>query len=188
MIVLPFEGDAVILDTETTGLLKPSAADLSTQPYITEFYGMRINRDGELVDEFETFIKPPIPIPEETIKITGITDEMVKDAPSFIEVVDLIISLFLGAEGMVAHNLPFDQRIILHELERHDLQYKFPWPPVHHCTVELSRPIENKAIKLDRLFEIAKGRARTGWTHRAKQDVRDLADCYVWLVRQGFVK
>lgn len=188
MIVMPFSGDFLVFDNETTGLLMPSPTALHLQPFITEFYGIRINKDWEVVDEFETFVKPPIPIPDEVVKITRITDEMVADAPTFVQVVDRIIELFLGVEVGVAHNATFDMDVIRHELERIDLQYKFPWPPKHHCTVELSKPIENKMIKLDKLYEIATGKPRQGFAHRAKKDVMDTVTCYRWLIEQGFVK
>jgi len=184
---IPRKGDTIILDNETTGLLMPSASELRLQPFITEFYGIRVDPEWNIIDEFETFIKPPIPIPEEITKITGITDEMVSNAPSFIQIADRMIELFLGAEAIVAHNATFDMDVIRHELERHDLQFKFPWPPTQDCTVELSKPIKNKFITLDALYEIATGKKRSFGSHRAKKDVMDLAVCYKWLVEKGFV-
>lgn len=188
MVLIPCKGHVVGFDLETTGLNNASPSDLNSQPYITEFYGMRIDNEFNIVDEFETFIKPPIPIPEEATKITGITDDMVKDAPSFILVMDRIIELFLGVEVSVAHNHTFDHDVLLYELRRHGHEYQFPWPPNNHCTIELSWPIENKALKLDRLYEIAVGKPRTGYTHRSRKDVKDMMRCYHWLVQQGFVK
>lgn len=179
--------DILILDTETTGLLAPSAAEIQLQPFITEIYIVRLNEDWEIVSEFETFMKPPIPIPEIVTKITGIDDNMVKNAPEFIEVVDDIIDIFHGSKVMVAHNLPFDHGVIKYELMRHGLEFKFPWCPVNHCTIELSQSIRNKPLKLDILYEIAFGKPRTLGSHRARKDVVDTAKCYKWLIENGFV-
>jgi DNA polymerase III epsilon subunit-like protein len=180
------KGDFVVIDTETTGLLKPSPVDKNMQPFITEFYGIRINKNWEVVGEFETFIKPPMPIPDEVVKITGITDEMVANAPTFIEVFDDIVELFHGARRMVAHNLSFDAGVLRQELERHDLAFKFPWPPEWHCTVELSKSIRDKALKLRDLHEIATGTPHEDGAHRAKNDVMALVRCYKWLCDKGF--
>jgi DNA polymerase III epsilon subunit-like protein len=185
---IKMNGDIIIFDTETTGLLMPSAADLFSQPFLVEFYGIRVDKEWNVIDEFETFAKPPIPIPEDSIRVHNITDEMVSDAPSFIQIADRLIEFFFGVEIAVAHNATYDMGVLLHELERYDLQYKFPWPPKQHCTVEISKPIKNKMLNLDTLYEIATGKPRSGIAHRAKQDVIDLARCYKWLTEQGFVK
>ena len=158
------------------------------QPHITEFYGVRVDENWDVVSEFETFVKPPIPIPEIVTKITGITDQMVAGAPKFIEIFDGLVEFFIGARTMVAHNLPFDSGVLLNELIRHGLEHHFPWPPTWHCTVEISRPIKNKSIKLGVLHEIATGRPHVEDAHRAKSDVMALVRSYKWLVEQGFVK
>lgn len=178
----------IILDTETTGLLKPWATNPANQPYITEFYAIKIDENWEMVDELETFLKPPIPLPEETIKITGITEEMVAFAPSFIQFYDDLCDFFLGETVMVAHNEPFDAGMIRAELQRHDLQFSFPWPKNHHCTVELSYPIKNRRLRLTQLHEIATGRPHDDGAHRAKSDVMALVRCYKWLHENGFVR
>ena len=188
MILIPCDGHTVGFDLETTGLDQASASDLSAQPYTIEFYGVRIDNEFNVVDEFETFIKPPMPIPEEATKINRIDDSMVANAPPFIAVVDRIIELFLGVEIVVAHNATFDLSVLQYELMRHGLEFKFPWPPKNHCTIELAWPIKNKALKLDVLFEIATGGKRTGFAHRSRKDVADMMRCYYWLVQNGFVK
>jgi DNA polymerase III alpha subunit (gram-positive type) len=182
------KGDIVIFDTETTGLLAPSVSDINMQPYITEFYGVRISPDWDVVGEFESFIKPPVPIPEIVTKITGITDDMVANAPTFIEVYDDLVELYFGARTLVAHNAPFDVGVINWQLVRHGLERKFPWPPQHHCTIELSHPIKNKPLKLSVLHEIATGNPHFEGAHRAKHDVMATVRCYKWLLEQGFIK
>lgn len=178
----------IVLDTETTGLLKPGAADIGMQPYITELYACKITPDFEFIGEIETLIKPPIPIGEDTIKITGITNEMVADAPSFIQLYDQLADFFLGETIMVAHNAPFDAGVLAWELTRYGLEFKFPWPKRHICTVEASMPIKGKRLKLSKLHELATGRPHDDGAHRAKDDVMALVRGFKWLVEEGYVK
>lgn len=177
----------IFIDLETTGLLHPEAADISQQPFITEFYAIRINENWDVVDEIETFMKPDIPIPEIVTKITGITDEMVRGAPTFIEMYDRLCDFFLGETVAIAHNATFDMGVLRFELERYGLQFNFPWPKKYNCTVELSYPIQNKRLKLTQLHEIATGRPHDDGAHRAKNDVMALIRCYRWLMEKGFV-
>lgn len=176
--------EKIIFDTETTGLLKPSAQSLDEQPYIIEIHAVRLDDEFQLVDEFGSFVKPPIPISDEITKITGINDVMVKDAPTFAEVYQDLVDVFLGTTKMIAHNLPFDRSMLANELLREDLVLKFPWPPQHLCTVEAAMPIEQRRINLSSLHQIATGKPHEG-AHRAKEDVYALVRCYHYLVEKG---
>ncbi len=89
----------VVFDIETTGL-NP------TRDKITEIGALRV-RDGEITDSFHSLINPGIPIPMEIIKLTGITDEMVKGAPSAEQVIPRFLD-FVDDGVLVAHNAPFD--------------------------------------------------------------------------------
>ncbi|MGD6965090.1 PolC-type DNA polymerase III [Rossellomorea vietnamensis] len=93
------EDTYVVFDVETTGL----SAMYNT---IIELAAVKI-RDGEIIDRFESFANPHHPLSATTINLTGITDEMVKDAP---EIEEALKSFKDWAEDavLVAHNASFD--------------------------------------------------------------------------------
>jgi DNA polymerase III epsilon subunit-like protein len=177
-----------LFDTETTGLIKPSSQDIDEQPYITEIYVLKVRQEEgkliEIVDEFESYIKPPVPISAEITKITGISDETVKDAPSFAEVYNKLSHFVTGADRLVAHNLAFDRAMLANELVRIDKVLRFPWPRLHMCTVEQSMKYEQRRLSLTRLHEylFAKGFPNA---HRAKGDVVAMFSCYKRMVEMG---
>lgn len=177
----------IVFDSETTGLLKPSLADLKIQPYMTEICVIKIDKDFNFINEIDTLIKPPIPISEEITRITGITDDVLKDAPSFIQVYDSLCDLFLGEEISIAHNNEFDSGVLQCELMRHGLEFKFPWPKKRICTVEKTKHIYNRRLKLGQLHEMATGKTHEG-AHRAKADVHALIRCVIWATKEGHFK
>lgn len=173
-------------DLETTGLLKPDLIDPFLQPHLTEIYFCKFDWDGNIIDEIETFIKPPVPIPEEIVKITGITDEMVSDAPRFIEVYDDLCEFFKGEDTFFAHNCSYEIGCLVNELRRSDLEYRFPWPKNQICTVERTYDIQNKRLKLGTLYEIATGKTMKN-AHRAKSDVVQMIECITWMRENDFL-
>ena len=99
-----FPEDYVVLDLETTGLSPASdeIIDIAAIRYIS----------GSKVSEFHTLVKPSIPIPQEITDITGITDDMVADAPDIDEALDGF-SMFLNPDDLVVgHNVGFDVRFL----------------------------------------------------------------------------
>jgi len=177
----------IFIDTETTGLLKPDVADLSLQPSITEICAIRLDDDYEFLGQVNTLINPEVEIPEFITKITGIDAELVKDKPTFIEVYDELVDLFLGEQVVVAHNAPFDMGMLWTGLARHGLEYKFPWPPIWQCTAEASMKIEGRRLKLRDLHELATGRKHEEGAHRADADVHALIRCHKWLTSENYV-
>ena len=94
-----------------------------------------INFNGKvIIEEFSTLINPEINIPFTITKLTGITNEMVTDAPKFFEVAKKIIEMTEG-NVFVAHNVFFDFNFIKHEFS--DLGYIFKRDKL--CTVRLAR-------------------------------------------------
>ena len=176
----------IAFDTETTGLIKPEPTDINLQPYIIEIYLAKFNPLFEIIEDFESLVKPPIPISDEITNITGITNEMIKNAPTFPEIYDDLCNFTLGEEFIFAHNASFDISMLKNELKRIDCDYKFPWPKNHYCTVELSFPINNKRMTLSDLYKFCTQKTILN-AHRAKNDVLPMIECIEWLSKNGFI-
>jgi len=177
----------IITDTETTGLTKPIPTDQQFQPFITEIYALKLDENFNFISEFESLVRPPIPISAEITKITGIDDAMLIGAPTFAEIYDGLYDFFLGADAVVGQNIMFDINVIHYELMRHDWDKKFSYPKRHICTIEASYHYKNKRLKLSALHEFLFGEGFEG-AHRAKEDVMATARCFVELVKRGDIK
>ena len=105
----------VVIDLETTGL-NPQ------YDFITEF-GAVLVEDSEIVDTFEQLVKPKKRIPEEVEDLTGITNEMVSDAPSINIVLPKFLK-FIGNDILVGHNIDFDSQFVSAACQRFNLLYK----------------------------------------------------------------
>ncbi len=124
------ESDFVVVDVETTGAKTPPCR-------ITEIGAYRVSQ-GRIVAEFQTLVNPETQIPPFIVNLTGITNQMVKNAPRFEDVAPLWLD-FAGDAVLVAHNAQFDVRFLNHELAR-----VFPGRRMANsnlCTVVLSRRI-----------------------------------------------
>jgi len=98
-----FDDEFVVFDIETTGLSP-------VKDRITEIGAVKI-KNGQLVDRFSELINPEIPIPDNIIKLTGITNAMVKDKETIREVLPRFLQ-FAGDAPLVAHNAGFDTGFI----------------------------------------------------------------------------
>jgi len=95
------------------------------------------NFDGEnIVDTYQTLINPERRIPPFISSLTGITDEMVVDAPVFRDVAKDILN-FTSESIFVAHNVNFDYTFVKKELAAIEIPFNRP----KLCTVRLSRKI-----------------------------------------------
>lgn len=117
-----------IIDVETTG------GSPRTQK-ITEI-AIYLHDGQEITGEFITLINPEKNIPYNITALTGITNEMVADAPKFYEVARDIVNLTEN-KIIVAHNSNFDYSFIRHEFK--SLGYNFQREQL--CTVKLSRKL-----------------------------------------------
>lgn len=126
--------ECVIFDIETTGL-EPTVHE------ITEIGAMRIKGD-ELQDIFSSLIKPKTSISPEITRLTGIDDELVKDAPSIEQVLPKFID-FIGDKPLIAHNADFDVTFVKTMLKRCN-QPELTNSSI--CTVKLSRKLLPKLV------------------------------------------
>jgi DNA polymerase III subunit epsilon len=111
------EQDYVVVDIETTG-------SWSSGDRITEIGAVKI-RNHQVVDEWHSLLNPQRAIPAKITQITGITNEMVRDAPIFSDVAESFMR-FMGDGIFVAHNVNFDYGFISHEYERLERRFRFP--------------------------------------------------------------
>lgn len=151
----------VLIDLETTG-----ANPVGDR--VTEIAILRIE-GGEVVARWQSLVNPQRAIPELIVRLIGITDAMVADAPTFGELAPRVRGLLDGAV-FVAHNARFDYGFICNEFER--IGEAFEAPVL--CTVKLSRALypEHHRHGLDALI------ARHGFVcdarHRAMGDAEVL--------------
>ena len=96
---ISFDDEYVVFDIETTGLS-------AQNDKITEIGAVKL-KGGKIIDEFSELINPDIKIPEKIIRLTGITDEMVKDKERISTVLPRFLK-FVGDCPLVAHNATFD--------------------------------------------------------------------------------
>lgn len=99
----------IVFDLETTGL-NNNPSGLDKMDTIIEIGAVKIE-GGIITEQFSTLIKPDRPISQEITKITGIDDEMVKDAPALNEVLPDFFKFTRGAY-LVGHNVDFDYKFI----------------------------------------------------------------------------
>ena len=116
----------VIVDVETTG-------GNPKQSKITEIAMYKYD-GNQIIDEFISLINPEQHIPEFIVRLTGITDQMVANAPKFYEVAKDILAFCEGCV-FVAHNVGFDYGMLRSEFLSLGFDFRFP----HLCTVRASR-------------------------------------------------
>jgi DNA polymerase III epsilon subunit family exonuclease len=174
----------IVFDTETTGLLQPENSDLIMQPKITEIYAVKINEEFEMLDEYSQLINVGEPLTKEIIRITGITDDMLKNEPPFVEVADDIMNFFEDSTLAVGHNLAFDNGMLDVEYKRIDRAR----PILMHnlCTVEATMGMTGHRLSLTRLHWMLMQEQFKA--HRAKDDVFALVRCLHQLTEKGIVK
>lgn len=166
----------IVLDTETTELQKPEVADLKAQAHIIEIALIKLDAKWREVDRYEALLNPQAPLNnEEHKRITGLTEEDLKDKPIFLELIDEIADFFLGERVLVAHNLEFDRSTLVCELRRIGREAAFPYPPIQICTVERTKHLLGRRLKLVELYELKLKRKLTQ-KHRAMADCEALVE------------
>ena len=161
-----------VFDLETTGF-NPKLEK------ITEIAVCKV-RNGEIIDEFSTFVNPEKSIPKNVQELTHITDDMVKDAPTIEEILPKFLE-FTKDTILVAHNAKFDISFISHFAKELKLEFK---PKVMDTLViarELYTSVENH--KLGTLAEFL-GITLEG-AHRAINDTRATAKVFLRMLEDA---
>ena len=154
-----------VFDIETTGLSVKDCA-------ITEI-GAVLYKKGEVLDVYKTFVNPHMEISEKIVELTGITNEMVADAPDISEVLPDFLK-FAGDSLFVAHNATFDIGFIRAACEKCGIAFD----PTFIDTVAVSRYV-NKDLSKHNLDALAKYFDLGDFNHhRAFEDAHMLALIY----------
>ena len=152
----PFDGNVVVLDTETTGFSL-------NHDELTQIAAARME-GGQIVEWFITFVNPGKPIPDEVAHLTDIHDEDVAEAPTPAEALASLVE-FVGDAVVVAHNAEFDRNFTT----KHPAGY----PLLENTWVDsldLSR-IALPRMKSHRLIDLVRAFGAPRSTHRADEDV-----------------
>ena len=161
----PVDNEIVVFDIETTGFDRE-------QDRITEIGAVKL-KNREIIEEFQTFVNPEKLISEKITELTGITDEMVADAPKEKEAVEEFAK-FAGSAVLVAHNAGFDTSFIRSVCERQGIDYKFSFVD----TLELCRAALPN-LKNHKLDTVAKEYKLGDFNHhRAIDDAKTLAEIF----------
>jgi DNA polymerase-3 subunit epsilon len=163
--------DLVFVDLETTG-------GNAAYHRITEVGILRL-QNGELAEEWSSLVNPECPIPPFIEDFTGITNQMVSDAPRFADIAALVREKLEG-DVFVAHNARFDYSFLRSEFRRLGMNFSAKVL----CTVKLSRRLFPQFARhnLDAVMErhgiVCSSR------HRALGDARVLHDLWSTLRRE----
>ena len=166
-----FDEEFVVFDIETTGLSNKTCK-------ITEIGAVKI-KNGKIIEKYNTFVNPECPIPEEIVKLTSITDEMVADAPLISAVLPEFFD-FIGDRLLVAHNADFDTGFIRAAAKSLGLEFNNSYLD----TVALSRYI-NPELKNHKLDTIADYYELGNFNHhRACDDAEMLAMIFFVMIEK----
>ncbi|MBE7046676.1 MAG: PolC-type DNA polymerase III [Ruminococcaceae bacterium] len=166
---ISIDDEFVVFDIETTGLDR-------TLDAITEIGAVKV-KGGKVAEVFSEFVNPGRKIPQEVVELTGITDDMVRNAPPIQDVLKSFYD-FIGDAVLVAHNADFDTSFIRNAAHNCDMEFDFCYVD----TLELSRALV-KDIKNHKLNTLAAHFAISLENHhRASDDATATAHIFVKLM------
>jgi len=168
--LLILENNYTVIDIETTGL-SPMHDE------IIELSAIRV-RDNQIIEEFTSLVKPENEISDFITRLTGITNEMVKSAPTIKDAIMDYVN-FIGDSLLLGHNIHFDINFI----------YDNCWIYSKKCfnnnfvdTLMLSRKVE------PRLLSHKLGGLASHYSIKTIGAHRGLADCHTTHMLYGILK
>ena len=178
----------LVLDTETTGLLK-GHRDFLGQPGIVQIGAVKLDDDLKELASMNVLVNPEIPESKwepEAIKTHGITPAMVKDAPTFFEAGAALAEFTLGCHTWGGFNCKFDKNVLWWQLLRYGLEKNYPWP-IREVDVmkraskimEVQGKRGTKFPSLTEAYQHCFGRDFEG-AHDALSDIRATAEVWRW--------
>lgn len=169
-----FTATFAVLDLETTGLS-------ATRDRITEVGVVKV-QGGQVQGELQSFVHPGRSIPPSVTAVTGITDAMVADAPTFAAI-GPTLRRFLDGAILVAHNAAFDLGFLRAAFE--GLGYP-TYDPAVVDTARLARRLLRDEVPNVRLETVARHlRSHHTPTHRALADARATVDVLHGLIERS---
>ena len=153
---MTFDQEFVAFDLETTGLY-------AQHDRIIEI-GAVVLKNGREIERFQTFVDPERPLEKKIIELTGITDEMLRDAPKIEEVLPKFLE-FVGGRVVVAHNSKFDTGFIRAECQRLGYEYNL----TDADTLSLSQQLMPQLNKY-KLDVVAKALSLPNFNHHRAAD------------------
>lgn len=167
----------VVYDIETTGFSQ-------TYDRIIEIAACKVYQGG-IIDTYETFVNPEMPISEKITSLTTITNEMVEDAPTIEQALPQFME-FCKDCILVAHNAKFDVGFIYANIERLNLNYE-ELPAID--TLNLFRTGYYQEVKKFNLKVLAKYfKVKQEQHHRAIDDTRVTALCFIGMLNDLYMK
>jgi len=166
MNVIP---DYTAIDIETTGFSPEFDS-------IIEVAAVRI-RDGKIADEFSSLVNPGREIDSFISDLTGITDDMIKDAPPFEDIASKFLE-FIGSDVLIGHNVSFDINFLYDNLEECNLDLKNDFIDTRRISKRIFK--EMKKYTLADVAERCKV-CNEEEAHRALADAHAAYQCYEYM-------
>lgn len=208
---------ALVFDVETTGLIPKQGRSalhpipITEYPYIIQFAFVLYDMiDEQVVQMFDSYVKIPdlVQIPEKVVELTHINKLMCQiRGRSITDCLSAFVEAYKIADCVVAHNLEFDQEMVMIEIERnrYDIMSRCPqimmlFQPVHekvcniekYCTMKQGtnlcnivvdghngRPPRPKWPRLAELYGCLFDGEVVNGLHNAMVDVKACLKCYL---------
>lgn len=184
----------IAFDVEANGLINPDLDDPNYQPEIIEFGAVKWGKGLKKPQTISVLIKPENRLLEDVIKITGISEQDLEGASSFLVAHNDIAEFFTGVDHCISYNgLSYDLPVLMFNLRKYGLQFRFPWPRFHTDLMlaatdylGMQGKTGNKSPKLVELYQELFGEGVDN-AHRALDDAEATAKSFKELQKRGVI-